>query len=87
MSSDEVAEEAVAVPHGDLSPETLRSLVEAFVLREGTDYGEQERLLEQKVHDVIRQLQRGEAQILFDPVSQSVNIVTANPKNAAPRRS
>ena len=49
------------IPWQDLSPETLENLIESFVLREGTDYGEHERTLEQKVADVKRQLQCGEA--------------------------
>lgn len=44
------------IPWQDLSPETLENLIESFVLREGTDYGEHERTLEQKVADVKRQL-------------------------------
>ena len=36
------------IPWQDLAPETLENLIESFVLREGTDYGEQERTLEQK---------------------------------------
>ena len=47
------------IPWQDLSPETLENLIESFVLREGTDYGEHERTLEQKVADVKRQLQCG----------------------------
>ena len=33
------------IPWQDLSPETLENLIESFVLREGTDYGEHERTL------------------------------------------
>ena len=67
----------VAVPHAELSPEALRGVVESFVLREGTDYGERDVPFETKVTEVIRQLERGEARIMFDPVTQSVQIVTA----------
>ena len=66
----------VAVPHTELSPEALRAVVESFVLREGTDYGERDVAFETKVAQVIRQLERGEARIMFDPVTQSVQIVT-----------
>ena len=48
------------IPWQDLAPETLDNLIESFVLREGTDYGEQERSLEQKVSDVKRQLKSGD---------------------------
>jgi hypothetical protein len=67
----------VVVPHSELSPEALRSVVESFVLREGTDYGERDVPFETKVDQVIRQLERDEAHILFDPVTQSVQIVPA----------
>jgi len=67
--------EPVVVPHGELKREVLRAVIESFVLREGTDYGEREFSLEQKVGDVMRQLERGESQILFDPETESVAIV------------
>jgi len=66
--------EPVVVPHADLAVDLLRAVIESFVLREGTDYGEQEFTLDQKVERVIRQLERGEAQIVFDPDTESVNI-------------
>lgn len=67
--------EPVEVPAEDLAPETLRALIEAFVNREGTDYGAVERTLEEKVADVRRQLERGEARIVFDPATQSVTLL------------
>lgn len=70
------APEPVVVPYSELSEELLHAVIESFVLREGTDYGEREIPLEEKVARVIGQLQRGEARILFDPQSASVTIVT-----------
>ena len=70
----EPADPAVVVPHRELSAQALRGVIESFVLREGTDYGEREVPLESKVAHVMRQLERGEAQVLFDPDSQSVHI-------------
>jgi uncharacterized protein YheU (UPF0270 family) len=72
---EETPAEPVEVPHTELAPELLRAVIESFVLREGTDYGEQEFSLEQKVAKVRRQLERREAQILFDPETESVAIV------------
>jgi len=69
----------VAVPHTELSAEALRGIAESFVLREGTDYGERDVSHEQKVAQVIRQLERGEAQIMFDPQDSSVTIVAVAP--------
>jgi uncharacterized protein YheU (UPF0270 family) len=65
----------IVIPHRELSADALRGVVESFVLREGTDYGEREVSLDQKVAQVLRQLEGGEAQILFDPVVESVDIV------------
>ena len=66
--------EPVVEPHTELAADLLRAIIESFVLREGTDYGEEEFTLDQKVERVIRQLERGEAQIVFDPDTESVNI-------------
>ncbi|MDR7344053.1 uncharacterized protein YheU (UPF0270 family) [Pantoea alhagi] len=63
------------IPWQDLSPETLENLIEAFVLREGTDYGEQERSLAQKVEDVRRQLKSGEAVLVWSELHETVNIM------------
>lgn len=72
--SDDPPSELVDVPVSELAPETLQALVEAFVLREGTDYGVREVPLDSKVGQVLRQLQRGEARIVFDPITESVDI-------------
>lgn len=70
-------ERPVTVPYERLSHEALRGVVESFVLREGTDYGERDVAFETKVAQVMRQLERGEARILFDPVTESVSVVPA----------
>jgi uncharacterized protein YheU (UPF0270 family) len=75
--SDPPLSEPVTVPHTELRPDLLRSVVESFVLREGTDYGEREVSLESKIASVVRQLERGEAQIIFDPQSESIDIVVS----------
>ena len=54
-------------------------MIESFVLREGTDYGEREHTLEQKVAQVRAQLERGQARILFDPESNTVTLLLARP--------
>lgn len=66
------------IPWQDLAPETLDNLIESFVLREGTDYGEQEFSLEQKVADVRRQLQSGEVLVVWSELHETVNIMPRN---------
>lgn len=65
----------VIVPHAELSADALRGVVESFVLREGTDYGDREVAFDTKVAQVIRQLERGEAGIVFDPLTETIDIV------------
>jgi hypothetical protein len=69
------AQAFVEVPLDSLGEATLRAVIESFVNREGTDYGARERSFEEKIADVRRQLERGTARIVFDPESESVNIV------------
>jgi uncharacterized protein len=67
----------LAIPHRELSEAALRGVIEAYVLREGTDYGRREFSLEQKVAHVVAQLEAGTAQIWFDPATHSVDIRAA----------
>lgn len=63
------------IPWQQLDPETLDNLIESFVLREGTDYGEQERSLARKVADVKRQLESGEAVLVWSELHETINIM------------
>ena len=58
-----------------LSAEALQGIIENYVLQEGTDYGEREWSLTHKCEQVKRQLERGEAVVDFDPVTETVNIL------------
>jgi uncharacterized protein YheU (UPF0270 family) len=69
----------VVVPFTALSPDALSGVVDNFVLREGTDYGERDVDHETKCMQVRRQLERGEADIVFDPESESVSIMLRKP--------
>ncbi|MFA3790977.1 YheU family protein [Aliiglaciecola sp. SL4] len=64
------------IPLSEIAPETLQNLVEAFVLQEGTDYGEMEYDLEQKVNHVMIQLKSGQAFVQYSELHESVNIVS-----------
>jgi uncharacterized protein len=76
--------ELIVIPHRALSAEALRGVVESFVLREGTEYGEREVSLDQKVAEVLHQLERGEAQVIFHATLESIDIIVSKPN---PRRS
>lgn len=66
--------EGIEIPPESLSPEALLGLIDAFILTEGTDYGESETSHETKVEQVRRQLLNGEAKIRFDPESETCAI-------------
>jgi uncharacterized protein len=66
--------EPVEVPWRALSADALRGVVETYVLREGTDYGAREFSHEEKVEQLLEGLARGEARIVFDPVTESVTL-------------
>ena len=70
-------ERGIELSAGDLSAEALRGLIEEFVSREGTDYGHADRSFESKISDVLRQLESGEARIVFDLELESASIVAA----------
>jgi uncharacterized protein YheU (UPF0270 family) len=66
------------IPHAMLQPETLTKLIMEFVLREGTDYGEHAYSVDEKIAEVRRQIEKGHAKIVFDPKSESCNIIAVN---------
>ncbi len=67
--------EPVEIPLERLSAAALRGLIEEFVSREGTDYGHLTPTLEEKVAQVLEQVRRGEAAILFDPETETTTLV------------
>ncbi|HEX4931403.1 MAG TPA: YheU family protein [Gaiellaceae bacterium] len=69
----------IEVPHAQLAPDVLRRLIEEFVTRDGTDYGVVERTLGEKVAVVLQQLEAGEAAIVVDAESETIDIVVRRP--------
>ncbi|MCE0557122.1 MULTISPECIES: YheU family protein [unclassified Motilimonas] len=63
------------IPYQDISAETLEQLIEHFVLQEGTEYGEQDISLAEKVLQVRAQLESGRVVIVYSELHESVNIV------------
>ena len=67
---------AFSIPADQLSAAALDGLAEAFVLREGTDYGAVEFTHATKVAQVRKQIANGEAMIVFDPETEATTLVT-----------
>ncbi|WP_133493533.1 YheU family protein [Alcanivorax sp. 24] len=68
----------IEVPWREVSAETLTNLIEEYVTRDGTDYGEQEVPLTTKVEQVRRLLEGGECKLMFDEATESVDLVMAS---------
>ncbi|WPC73855.1 YheU family protein [Vibrio porteresiae] len=62
------------IPWQQIAPETLDNLIREFVLREGTDYGTHEVSLDTKVEQVKKQIQAGEAIIVYSELHETVDI-------------
>lgn len=76
----------VEIPMDKLSPEALSGVIADFILREGTDYGVVEVQHEKKSSQVLKQIERGDAKIVFDPNTESVSLVTKNEWNKMQQR-
>lgn len=73
--SDEAG--VLEIPYQSLSAGTLEGIIEEFASRDGTDYGETEYSLSEKVQQVEAQLKAGKLTLLFDPVSESCQLVNS----------
>lgn len=66
------------VPVNRLSPEALQGVIEEFISRDGTDYGEKEVSPETKLKQVKYKLEKGLAVLIFDDETETTNIFLAN---------
>jgi len=64
------------IPYQSINSETLSNLIESFVLREGTDYGESEVSLENKTQKVLEQVQNGDVVILYSEHTESITLIS-----------
>lgn len=62
------------IPHSQLTDEVLEAIIEEFITREGTDYGDCVLELADKVVQVKEQLNRGDVFLSFDPLTQSCQL-------------
>lgn len=63
------------IPHNQLAPHTLQALIEEFINREGTDYGDHEISIETKVSQIMRQLDEGSIVISYDEHSETCTLL------------
>ncbi|MEE4146143.1 MAG: YheU family protein [Halieaceae bacterium] len=65
----------VEVPPQRLEASVLQALLEEYASRDGTDYGERELSLEQKVGSLRGLMHRGELRIIYDVDSEHWDLV------------
>ena len=59
-----------------LSEEVLLSIIENFILREGTDYGWVEVSYDKKAQQIRNQMSKGEIKVVFDVTTETVSLLT-----------
>jgi hypothetical protein len=69
-------DEPIEIPAERLSAEALESVIDDYILREGTDYGHSDVDIESKRDRVRGELTAGTAVITFDPESETCTIVS-----------
>ncbi len=63
------------IPLDQLPNETLLAIIEEFILREGTDYGDENISKETKIFQVKKQLEQGSAVLVYSELYETVNIL------------
>jgi hypothetical protein len=66
------------IPVNKLSPEALQGVINEFISRDGTDYGEAEVSWETNFRKVKNKLERGSAVLIYDDETETTNIFLAN---------
>lgn len=66
----------ILIPLERLAPDTLTNLIEEFVTRDGTDYGEMEASLPEKVAQIRKGLASGEMRLVYDEQSEACTIMS-----------
>ena len=63
------------IPLNELSADALQGVLEEYVSRDGTDYGELELSLQQKTQRLLQQWQRKEVVLVFDNDTESTSFL------------
>ena len=70
-----LSEEKIDIPMDRINPDTLQKMIEEFVTREWSEPGNSEFTLDEKVSQVLRQLENKQARIVYDVTSETWNII------------
>lgn len=72
---DDNSEDGVDVPLDRINPETLRKMVAEFVTREWSDLSDADCTFEDKIGQVVQQLNDNKIKVVFDLTSETCNII------------
>ena len=64
------------IPYDSLAETTLQTILEEVVSRDGTDYGDYDVSLAQKVSQVMGLLSQQQAFLLFDTESETIKLLS-----------
>ena len=64
------------IPYSELSEDALQALIEDFVTRDGTDYGEAEMSTQEKAEHLLALLKSGEMLITYNEVTEDCGLIT-----------
>jgi len=65
----------IEVPTNSLDAQTLQALLAEYASRDGTDYGEREFTLDEKINQLRQQLDTRQLTIVYDADSQAWDLV------------
>ena len=75
------------VPWQQISKDALNGIIEEFIMRESTDYGEQEASLSAKKQDLLQQLETGHIVLVYSELHETVNLMLASEFNNGQQQS
>ncbi len=70
-------EEGIEIPFKQINPDTLLNMLREFVTREWADLGDSGCTLDDKVTQVLHQLETGAAKVVYDVTTETWNVVAA----------
>ena len=62
------------IPYEKIPHDLLINMIREFVMREGTDYTHRDITIEEKIEQVLKQIQRGHVVITFDAETESFTL-------------
>jgi uncharacterized protein YheU (UPF0270 family) len=69
------------IPYKELSEDALQALIEDFVTRDGTDYGQDEMTMQEKTTHLLALLKTGDMLISYSEETETCGLITKEEHN------